>query len=74
MTPCPATAHLDPEVVYRAPSGRMCRLFGVENAGPEGVTARLVYVSGRGHRAAVDWAGDGFVLARENWRLLQVVR
>jgi hypothetical protein len=60
---------LDPAAIYRAPSGRLCRVYAVQ--GKEVMVAQLRYVASRRHGAA-EW-GDGFCLTRENWRILQLV-
>lgn len=64
-----ALERLDPAAIYRAPSGRLCRLYAVQ--GKEVVVAQLRYVASR-RQLAAEW-GEGFCLSRENWRILQVV-
>ena len=66
-------ARLDPNALYRAPSGRLCRLFALDaRGGFDSAIAHLSYV--RDGRAGVSSrADDGFALQRENWRILQEV-
>ena len=67
-------ARLDPNALYRAPSGRLCRLFALDaRGGLDSAIAHLSYV--RDASAGVSTrADDGFALQRENWRILEMVR
>jgi hypothetical protein len=62
---------LDPEALYRSPSGRLCRVQSVDREGTEAV-ARLEYTQANGAPAPTNMP-DGFVLRRENWRILKRV-
>lgn len=76
-TPPPGVppARLDPDAVYRAPSGRLCRLAGMDKRGPPGeeATAHLAYVREAAWALNGSRLDDGFSLSRENWRILKVV-
>lgn len=70
-----APVRLDPQALYMAPTGRMCRLQGMDGRGAAGeeAVAQLVYV--RDAAWALDGSrfDDGFSLTRENWRILKAV-
>jgi hypothetical protein len=70
-----APVRLDPNALYLAPTGRMCRLQGMDGRGPagEGSIAQLVYVRDAAWALAGSRFDDGFALTRENWRILKAV-
>jgi hypothetical protein len=59
---------IEPHSVYLSPSGHRCRLA----ARPRSGVARFVYDLADGSPASAE-SGDGFFLARVNWRLLRRV-
>ncbi len=69
--PTPLPTRLDPDAWYRAPSGRLCRLVGMDGRGGVDPIAKLCYVNGSDGPGS-EWA-DGFNLRRENWRILRRV-
>ena len=71
----PSQRELDENAIYLAPSGRRCRWVPYEEG--ERVwsrnTAQFAYDRPDGTPAHEKMA-DGFVLSRENWRLLRRLR
>ena len=67
LLPC-----LDPEAVYRAPSGRNCRVRVSTFEKPQQGVATLVYDLQDGTPGSTQF-GEGFALTRENWHLLKQV-
>lgn len=65
-------AMLDPGVVYRAPSGRLCTLAPLQVGTPSAAQALLLYCDPSG-RSAPKNVDDGFTLSRSNWYLLKAV-
>jgi hypothetical protein len=63
---------LEPGVVYRAPSGRLCRLAPLQAGTPSAAQALLLYCSPEGKSAPKN-VDDGFTLSRFNWYLLREV-
>lgn len=66
---CPT---LDPGVVYRAPSGRLCMLAPLQAGTPSAAQALLLYLTPEGKSAPKN-VEDGFTLSRSNWYLLRAV-
>ena len=63
---------LDPGVLYRAPSGRLCTLAPLQANTRSAAQALLLYCSPEGKSAPKN-VDDGFTLSRSNWYLLRVV-
>jgi hypothetical protein len=66
---------LDPQAVYRAPRGRLCRVADVEYQNRRhktGAVAYLEYLTPTGAPVATNMA-ESFSLGRENWWMLKVV-
>jgi len=61
-------APLEPGVVYLTPTGRLCRLYEMDQRGGKGGIAKLCYVR-RAGAGATGWK-DGFCLSAPNWRIL----
>ena len=70
-----APVRLDPDALYLAPTGRMCRLQGMDGRGPAGEesVAQLVYVRDAAWALGGSRFDDGVCLKRENWRILKAV-
>ena len=64
---------LDPGVVYRAPSGRLCTLAPLQAGTPSAAQALLLYCDPAGRQQGAKNVDDGFTLSRSNWYLLKAV-